>query len=106
MRVRHIFTEGGDPSIVPYDEMEKIRKLIRKGAMEQDHNWANALDLVQQVYKAVNVERPTPSMEGAWGQYEDCIEYAVQQLNVATEKGVRDDSWKHLSSTIDGTWTK
>jgi hypothetical protein len=90
----------------PYEEIEKIKKLIRKGARDPDHNWPNALDLVHQAYKAISVERPVPAAEGAWKQYEDAIQFAVHELNDATHKGIRDDSWKTLSSTIDGTWKK
>jgi hypothetical protein len=40
-------------------------------------------------------------MEDAWAQYEENIEYAVQELQKATDKGIRDDSWKSESSKLE-----
>jgi hypothetical protein len=82
---------------IPYGKNVEIRKLIKKGAMDSEHNWINALDLVHQAYGVAEVERPTPSMRDAWDQYEDNILFSVQMLQKATDKGVRDNTWKSTS---------
>lgn len=89
--------EGDLSDSVPFGKTQEIRKLIKKGAMDPDHNWSNALDLVHRAYEVAEVERPTPSMHDAWPQYEDLILYAVEMLQKATIKGMRDDSWKSQS---------
>lgn len=84
---------------IPFGKNEEIRKLIKKGAMDPEHNWTNALDLVQRAYEAAEVERPTPSMHDAWEQYEENLLFAVQMLQKSTDKGMRDDSWKSQTLT-------
>jgi hypothetical protein len=84
---------------VPYGKNEEIRKLIKKGAMDPEHSWTNALDLVHRAYEVAEVERPVPSMRDAWDQYEENILYSVQMLQKSTEKGMRDNSWKTQSLT-------
>ena len=86
--------EGDISDSIPYGKNEQIRKLIKKGAMDPTHNWVNALDLIHRAYEMADVERPNPAMDEAWSQYEDNIEFAVQMLQKATDKGIRDDSWK------------
>ncbi len=100
MKIKELFEQELSDA-VPYKQMTQIKKLIKKGAMDEDHNWANALDLVHQAYNVSDVQRPTPSMEDAWAQYEEAIELAVQQLQKATDKGIRDDSWKSESSKLE-----
>lgn len=79
---------------IPFEKNVEIRKLIKKGAMSPEYHWVNALDLVHRAYEIANVERPTPSMRNAWKQYEENLLYAVQMLQRASEKGIRDFSWK------------
>lgn len=82
------------PDTVPYAKIEQIRKLVRQGAMNPDMLWSNALDLVHRAYQAAQVSRPMPSLKDAWTQYQEILEYAVTQLQQATNKRIRDDSWK------------
>lgn len=97
--IQHIL-ERTDPEAVsvgdalPNDVFEKISKLIQDAAMEEKYNWTNALELVHQAYKVCKVQRPAPYQPEAWHQYEQHIEAAVRALQKATEKGIRDDSWK------------
>jgi hypothetical protein len=48
-----------------------------------------------------NIEVPDPMIEDAWEQFEECIELAVTSLQKATDKGIRDDSWKTLAYKVD-----
>lgn len=91
--------EGNDElsDFIPYGKNQEIRKLIKKGAMDPEHNWTNALDLVHRAYEVADVERPTPSLRNAWDQYEANILFSVEMLQKATDKGMRDDSWKSQS---------
>lgn len=84
---------------IPFGKNEEIRKLIKKGAMDPEHQWTNALDLVHRAYEVADVERPTPSMRDAWDQYEENILFSVKMLQKSTDKGMRDDSWKSVSLT-------
>jgi hypothetical protein len=92
---------SGDTSEVPYKTMEKVKKLIKKGAMDPDHQWASAMELTDISYESESVQKPLPSMKAAWTQYEDALLFAVQMLSKATQKGVRNDSWKLLSSKLE-----
>jgi hypothetical protein len=100
MKIKDLFEEDLS-NAVPYKQMTQVKKLIKKGAMDDEHTWANALDLVHRAYEVASVQRPTPSMEDAWAQYEEAIEYAVKELQKATDKGVRDDSWKSQSTKLE-----
>ncbi len=87
--------EGEDLSTLPPIKNDEIKKNIRKGAKDTTQKWANALELVQKAYEVASVERPTPDMSGAWKQYEENIQYAVQQL--AKIRGI-DGDWRMSAS--------
>ena len=84
-----------DLSRLPKDVMTSIKSNIRKGAEDLEQKWANALELVHKAYELDDVQRPDPSMETAWEQYEENLEYAVQQL--ASNRGM-DGDWRMSSS--------
>lgn len=84
-----------DLSRLPKDVMSAIQSNIRKGAEDLSQDWANALELVHKAYEVEGVERPEPSMETAWKQYEENLQYAVSQL--AENRGMEDD-WRMSSS--------
>ena len=84
-----------DLSLLPKDVMNAIKKNIRKGAENLEQKWANALELVHKAYDVEGVQRPDPTMESAWKQYEENLQYAVQQL--ASNRGM-DDDWRMSSS--------
>lgn len=80
---------------VPPDLMKEIQKNIRDGASNTKLQWANALELAHKAYKVANVQKPYPSMKNAWKQYEENIQFAVQQL--ALTRGM-DADWRMSSS--------
>lgn len=86
--------EGSDLSELPYDVMQELQKNIRDGAQDTEQNWANALHLVQKAYEVAGIQRPEPSMAAAWKQYEENIQYAVEQL--AKYRGM-DGDWRMSS---------
>lgn len=91
-----VLTEKKDDlSRLPKDVMTAIKSNIRKGAEDLEQKWANALELVHKAYEVEGVQRPDPTMETAWKQYEENLQYAVQQL--ANNRGM-DDDWRMSSS--------
>jgi len=85
-----------DLSILPEDVIKEIKKNIRDGATDLEYEWANALELVQQAFKIAGVERPTPSEKEAWKQYEELLQYGVNEMADARSY---DNSWR-MSSTV------
>jgi len=88
--------ESSDLSRLPQDVLTAIKSNIRKGAQDLKQKWANALELVHKAYEVEGAQRPTPDMDAAWKQYEENLQYAVQQL--AKNRGMKDD-WR-MSSHI------
>lgn len=87
--------EGNDMSGLPDGTLKEIQSNIRKGAEDKQQSWANALALVHKAYEVTGVERPDPSMKEAWKQYEEMIQYAVEQL--AHYRGLEAD-WRMSSA--------
>ena len=90
-----IIEKKDDLSRLPKDVLTAIKSNIRKGAEDLQQEWANALELVHKAYEVEGVQRPTPDMETAWKQYEENLQYAVQQLS--SNRGM-DASWRMASS--------
>jgi hypothetical protein len=88
-------TKGHDA--LPHDVMQEIKKNIKTGAKDNQQKWANALELVHKAYDVSGVQRPTPDMKNAWKQYEENLEYAVQQLS--KYRGIKGD-WRMSSSVF------
>ena len=80
-----------DITMLPEKVINEIKKLIKKGAVDLEQKWVNALELLHTAYKAANVKRPNPNEKGAWRQYEDLIAFSVRQL--AATRGL-DNQWR------------
>jgi hypothetical protein len=74
--------------------MSELQKNIRDGAQDTEQKWANALHLVHKAYEVAGIQRPEPNMGAAWKQYEENIQYAVEQL--AKYRGM-DGDWRMSS---------
>lgn len=81
-------------SKIEYTVSQKIMKDIKHKAMDPAVPVERAIDLVHQVYRENGVNIPTSMIKKPYKQYLDHCIYAVKQLNTATLKGARDDSWK------------
>lgn len=79
---------------IEYSVSQNIMKEIKKKAMDPTVPVERAIDLVHQVYRENGVDVPTNMMKKPYKQYLDHCIHAVKQLNTATLKGARDDSWK------------
>lgn len=89
--------EQEDLTRLPEEAINEIRRNVRKGASDLSLKWANALELVHKAYEVSGVQRPTPGMKEAWKQYEENIQYAVEQL--AKHRGMKAD-WRMSSSLL------
>ena len=98
MKLSQLLSEDVTDAI-PYDKNMDIRKYIKVAAHDQGTTWFGALELVHRAYKEESVERPNPSMKEAWKQYEENISFAVDQLQDASNKGIRDESWKQTTAS-------
>lgn len=81
-------------SKIEYLVSQKIMKEIKKAAMDPATPVHRAIELVHNVYRTNNVNIPTNPTKISYKQYLDHCLYTVKQLQIATSKGVRDDSWK------------
>lgn len=83
-----LLSERSDPSAEPLPEVVigEIRSNIRKGAKDVEQKWSNALEIVNKAYDVAVVGRPTPIDKAQWKQYEELLQFAVQQL-AATRGG-------------------
>lgn len=90
-------SKAKDLSILPEDIVKEIKKNIRDGATDLEYEWGNALELIHQAFKVAGVERPTPSEREAWKQYEELLQYGVEEL--ADARSNFDSSWR-MSSTV------
>ena len=87
--------EQKDISGLPEATISELRKNITDGAKDTNQQWANALELVHKAYEVAGVQRPTPDMKSAWKQYEENIQYAVEQLS--KYRGIEGD-WRMSAS--------
>lgn len=88
--------EATDPlDAIPEDALTEIKKNITDGAKDTEQVWANALDLVHKSFEVSGVQRPTPTLNAAWKQYETMLIYAVEQL--AKFRGM-DADWRMSSA--------
>jgi hypothetical protein len=93
----YILSEGdSNLDALPEDVIKEIQKNIRNGAKDLDQDWPNALGLVQKAYLVAGVHRPDPSIKNAWKQYEENLQYAVNEL--AKYRGM-DGDWR-MSSAV------
>jgi len=69
-----------DASSVPEETYKEVSKNVKKGAEDQEMEWANAMELVNRAYEVSGVERPSPAEKGGWEQYEKLLQVAVSAL--------------------------
>ena len=93
----YLVTESDDLTKLPDDTISELRKNITDGAKDQDQKWSNALELVHKAYEIAAVQRPNPDMRTAWTQYEENLQYAVEQLS--KYRGI-DGDWRMSSSVF------
>ena len=93
-----ILEKKEDLSRLPEDDINAIKRNIRDGSKNLDQKWANAMELCHKAFKVEGIELPTPAMHAAWDQYEECLQFAVQQL--AKHRGMTGDlaDWRMSSS--------
>lgn len=90
------FSTNKNLDALPEDVMNELKKNIRTGAKEIQQKWVNSLELLYKAFSVAGVQRPTPDMKNAWKQYEELIQFTVEQLS--KYRGL-DNSWR-MSSHI------
>lgn len=93
-----IIGETKDLSQLSPEVIKDLRTNIIDGAKDLNQQWINALHLVHKAYQVSGVERPDPSLQAAWKQYEQNIEYAVDQL--AKYRGL-DADWRISAQLVE-----
>lgn len=81
--IDHLLQEAEDLTALPEKIIGEIKSNIRKGAMDLEQQWKDALELVHKAYQVTNVRRPVPTQKGAWKQYMELISNGVKQLRAA-----------------------
>lgn len=95
MKICDLFENDGDDSELPQAQIDALVHELQELAKSDEQEFPSALALVHDAYKICNVERPAPSMRGAWAQYEKCITLAVQYLG----KFKPDGNWRATTAT-------
>ena len=93
MRLQEL-KEDKDLSELPLDTVKDLEKNVREGAKDTEQDWANAMELANKAYEVVGVQRPTPSLQAAWKQYEGLIQTACAELS--KHRGL-DGKWRMTS---------
>ncbi len=70
-----------DPSKLDNTSIRLLSTTVVKLAKDKSIRIINPLDLVHKTYAECQIQRPTPSMRGAWDQYEDMIVVAVKNFH-------------------------
>ncbi len=96
MKITDIFeanTKTEEKPTTKYDLQLAIQKYIKDNAMDPTQHYLSTLELVKQAYDAVGIDQPT-ILTPEWDKYNQNIQYAVKMLQLATDREIRDDSWK------------
>lgn len=90
MKIRDLYEMDGDQSELSDDKFEALLHELQELSKDHTRSFASALAMVHEAYRICDIERPAPSMKGAWTQYEKCIAAAVQYLG----KNQPDGNWR------------
>lgn len=94
MKVHQIFETSDDKSELPQEKFDALSHELEELAKDHNREFASALAMVHEAYRICDIERPAPSMKGAWDQYEKCIANAVGYLG----KHRPDGNWRITSA--------
>jgi len=79
-----------DPQVpYPDDSMSIIKKELRQAAKDLDTDWGSAVEVVDFVFKELNITKPMPHLKKRWEQYLECITIAVKELKDARGFGAK-----------------
>lgn len=94
MKIHDLFEMDGDQSELPTEKFDAIMHELQELSKDHTRSFASALAMVHEAYRICDIERPSPSMKGAWTQYEKAIQAAVQYLG----KNNPDGNWRLTSA--------
>lgn len=95
MKILDLFEMDGDDSELSEHNFNALLHELEELSKDESRTFASALAMVHEAYRICDVERPAPSMRGAWAQYEQCITAAVQYLGKHQPKG----TWRITTAT-------
>lgn len=75
-----VFKEYDPEAPFPQDTIKALKREINKGAKDLEKEWDNALELVDHVFRELNVPKPSPLQKERWEQYNGLIAEAVKEL--------------------------
>jgi hypothetical protein len=75
-----VFKETDPQMPFPNDTITAIKKRINVFAKDLTSNWDNAIELVDAVMLELRVPKPLAHLKKRWEQYEDLIQFSVENL--------------------------
>lgn len=75
-----VFKETDPQLPFPNDTITAIKKRINVFAKDLTSNWDNAIELVDAVMMELGVPKPLAHLKKRWEQYEDLIQFSVENL--------------------------
>lgn len=77
------FKETDPQNPFPKDTITAIKKRINVYAKDLSLDWDNAIELLDAVLVELKIPKPTAYLRERWDQYEELIEFSVENLNDA-----------------------
>lgn len=77
---KSVFKETDPQAPFPNDTISALKRQINTGAKDLEVDWKNALELVDDSFKELQVPKPTLDLKARWEQYQSLIGVAVNDL--------------------------
>lgn len=78
-----VFKETDPQRPFPKDTITAIKKRINVYAKDLTKDWDNAIELLDAVLLELNVPKPPIYLKNRWEQYQELIEFSVENLHDA-----------------------
>lgn len=78
-----IFKETDPQVAFPADTLTAIRKRVNVFSKDLTMTWDNSIEMLDAVMKELKVPKPSANLAKRWKQYEDLIEFSVENMNDA-----------------------
>ena len=75
-----VFIETDGRSPFPNDTLISLQKEINKNCKDLEHEWKNAVEVVNYSFNELDVPIPTANLTARWEQYKECLKYAIKNL--------------------------
>lgn len=78
-----VFKESDPQLEFPADTMTAIRKRVNVFAKDLTMDWDNSIEMLDAVMAELKVPKPDAYLKNRWKQYEELIEFSVENMNDA-----------------------